>query len=166
MILKNFRKNFSLILVPLCIMIVALIAKTYVTSTTTNEVVYLKERVRPGYETAPAEYKVSPSPSKAWELTSKSTSANVWRIVGIVAFWLLIALLVLVILDEAPVTLTSTHLTIITAILLIIWAAGNYAAYGAVLENNWVTISPETYLVLKDVPEGFDKLFDDKDVIK
>lgn len=158
--LSNLKANWKALIVPILFIAVALIAKTVVLSGNNYPVAFYKQIDRPGYEPAPAFYKVSVSPAKAWDMTHSTTTGKVCSIVGSVFFILAILVLIAAALDIF--ILPASDYLICALFFLVIWSGFKYGAHSSAVSNTSVQISPEKYEEVKDSKEKLEALFDNK----
>jgi hypothetical protein len=159
--MKQFLKSkFSLFVVPVLFIAIALFAKVYVLSDHKNAVEHQKEVKHPGYESSPEQFIIYPSPAKAWELTHLTPGGRTMDAIAVVLFWVAIALLVLGFLDITPLKPEQSLLAVF--IVLCMWGGFKYGAYSSAIGNTQVILSPIDYQKANSTPHGLDELFNGK----
>ena len=130
-------------------------------------VTYFQSVERPGYETAPAEWKIDISPALALEKTKEFGN---YKVMATIAFLFLIASIVWIfLLATNRVTLKGSSSNLVLFLLLAGYLGFEYGAYSSALVNNSVSIPAaqfETMTGVKDHSVKYVKDNENKDIEK
>jgi hypothetical protein len=142
-------------------------------------VTYFQEVKHPGYESSAAGWKVDISPKLALEKAKEQPNHIIMKIAGYLCFGAALVLILLAAADVIGVFENgfNNNLWILFA-LMVAFCGFEYGAYGAILQNNYVSLSVDEFKKITNVEDtsvkyvhdneakDLEKLFDEKPIIK
>jgi hypothetical protein len=142
-------------------------------------VTYFQEVKHDGYEASAAGWKVDISPRLALEKAKEQPSHIIMKIAGYLCLGAAIVLFLLAAVDKIAILEKgfNNNLYILFG-LLVAFAGFEYGAYGAILQNNYVSISVDEFKKITNIDDtsvkyvqdneakDIEKLFDEKPIIR
>lgn len=142
-------------------------------------VTYFQEVKHPGYESSAAGWKVDIAPKLALEKAKEQPNHIIMKIAGYLCFGTALALILLAGADKISLFEKGFNNNLFILFGLMVGFCGfEYGAYGAILQNNYVSISVDEFKKITNVDDtsvkyvhdndakDLEKLFDEKPLIK